>query len=133
MCTHRTRGAALGRDIHTRAHAQDSLWNNFAELNNSTTGSLQNSFGQGYGYEYRSSLPGGWRAARAEVVQGEAVVLPRAAAELLACLFFLLNLLLLVSRPLRTCELLICFKCVLKQNVHLACMRCSFIRKVCFA
>ena len=47
---------SLGCDIHTHAHAQDSLHNHFAEQM-STVGSLYNSFGQGYGYEYHSSVP----------------------------------------------------------------------------
>ena len=36
----------LGCDTHTQAHAQDSLYDKFAE-HNSTAGSLYNFFGQG--------------------------------------------------------------------------------------
>ena len=44
----------VGCDIHTHAHAQDSLCNIFVEQM-SAVGHLYNFFGQGYGYEYHSS------------------------------------------------------------------------------
>ena len=49
-------GDSLGCDVHTHAHVQDSLQNMLVE-EMGTVGSLQNSFWQGYGHEYHSSLP----------------------------------------------------------------------------
>ena len=45
---------ALGCDIHTHAHAQDSFVEHIC-ITNSIAGSLKNLFGQGYGCEYHSS------------------------------------------------------------------------------
>ena len=40
---------------------------------------------------------------------------------------------LLVSRPLRTCVCLVLFECALKQKMHLAYTKCSFVINKCFA